>query len=442
MSKPPATTHLRLHRRLWRYDRFVPPELRPFMPEGYRGTRFRVYLKTPDLAAALRVRPKLDAQFADMVEQARRRMEGTEGDAVQQGVDAAMYIRREEGHGAPLPDEVYEAAYQALPKVARPVFSEVLGTGLAPVTILRHVPEWLERTSYLHPKTLLERRITLNHLNEWCTVRGIADVRKFSRDIAKLFIKEHCEGKAPSTTSKVLQSVRGYWAFLKDEGVTVDPDIWNNLAPKKSRRDELRDRERPFSDDELRALFRGDKAAGVYPSPRLLDTMTIAYLTGMRLGEIGDLKIDHVDLTKKVIHVPGTKTAASVRTIPIAPALTKVLVARVKGRGKGEYIIHEVEDRERKYGRKRSAQLSVEFMRYREKVGVDERREGKRRALTNFHSFRRTAAKHMIEAGVAANVVDGFFGWAEQGVMRVRYTAGADLMKQMREAVEKLKLPG
>jgi integrase len=432
MAKNPE--HLRQHRRLWRYDRYVDPDLRPFMPEGHRGTRYRVYLKTSDKTVALRMRPKLDAQFAEYIEQARRKRAG-EDDPLRWTVDAALELRELEADGTALPDEVHQGALRVTPAALRPVFREVLVTGVAPIAIDQHLAEWLDRTKHLHPKTLLERRITLQNLKEWSTLRGIGDARKVTREDAKAFIKGH-EGKAASTVNKVLQAVRGYWTFLKDEGVAVDPEVWKGLALKKSRQDELSDKERPFTEDELKLLFNGS------PSPRLLDAMKIALLTGMRLAEIGDLRVEHVDLKGKTIAVPGTKTSSASRTIPLHPTLVSLMSSRAKGKDRRDYIIHELVDRERQYGRKRSGALTMEFMRYREGVGVDDVREGKRRALVNFHSFRRTGAKYMAEAGVLPNVIDSFFGWKDQGSMRVRYAVNADLMGQMRDVLRWLKLPG
>lgn len=430
MAKNPE--HLRLHRRLWRYDRYVDPDLRPFMPEGFRGTRYRVYLKTPDVSVALRMRPKLDAQFAEYIEQARRKRAG-EDDPLRWTVDAALELRELEADGTALPDEVHQGALRVTPTALRPVFREVLVTGTAPITIDQHLAEWLDRNKHLHAKTLLERRITIQNLKEWATLRGIGDARKVTREDAKSFIKGH-EGKAASTTNKVLQAVRGYWTFLKDEGVAVDPAIWSGLTLKKSRQEELADKERPFTEGELKLLFSGT------PSPRLRDCMTIGLLTGMRLAEIGDLRVEHVDLKNKTISVPGTKSASASRIIPLHPTLVSLISTRVKHKDRRDFIIHEIEDRQRQYGRKRSGALTMEFMRYRESVGVDDTREGKRRALVNFHSFRRTAARQMVEAGVAPNVIDSFFGWKDQGSMRVRYAVNADLMGQMRDAVKWLKL--
>jgi integrase len=427
---PKSQIHLRLHRRLWRYDRYIPPELRPYMPDGQRGTRYRVYLKTPDLSAALRMRPRLDAQFAEAVEQARRLRAG-EDDPLRWAIYVALELR---GHDA-LPDEVYEGARAMLPSTVRPVFSDVLATGMAPITVDQHLTEWLERSKHLHPKTLLERRVTVTSFKEWATLKGIGDIKKVTRDDAKAYMKTH-EGKAASTINKVLQALRGYWSFASDEGISVSPDIWKNLGAKKSRREELTDKERPFTEEEVRKLLGGPT------SPRLRDSIVIGLLTGMRLAEIGDLRVEHVDLKVMIIRVPGTKTGSAARTIPLHPTLVSLMSTRVAAKAPQDYIIHELADGvERKYGRKRSGALTMEFMRYREKLGVDDSREGKRRSLTNFHSLRRTAAKQMVEAGVAPNVIDAFFGWKDSGSMRVRYAVGADLMRQMRDAVGKIKLP-
>jgi integrase len=290
-----------------------------------------------------------------------------------------------------------------------PVFSEVLATGVAPVTIDQHLSEWLDRSKHLHPKDVTRDGVSPSqNLKEWTTLRGIGDARKITREDAKAFIKGH-EGKAASTINKVLQAVRGYWSFMAEEGISVSPDIWKGLTAKRSRREELTDKERPFTAEEVKTLLSGPA------SPRLRDSMTIALLTGMRLAEIGDLRTEHVDLKSGVVNVPGTKAEASARTIPLHPALVPLMEERMKTNGNRDYIIDELGDRERKYGRKRSGALTMEFMRYREALGVDDTREGKRRALVNFHSFRRTAAKQMTEAGVADNVIDAFFGWKDQG---------------------------
>ncbi len=432
MAKMPE--HLRLHHRLWRYDRYVDPELRPYMPEGQRGTRYRVYLKTPDLSVALRMRPRLDAQFAEMIEQAKKKRMG-EDDPLKWAIDMALDTRRvEEEIDYPLGEEAHERAAQLLPKEAFTIFKDVYRTGVVPITIDQHLDEWLHRTRHLHGKTLLERKTVITNLKEWATVRGIGDIRKIERETAKLFMKEH-EGKAASTISKVLQAVRGYWQFLKGEGVSVDPDIWQGLGAKQSRREALQDKERPFTDKELKALLSGTA------SKRLRDAMTIGLLTGMRLSEIGDLRVEHVDLKNKVIRVPGSKTSNAARTIPLHPSLVPLMKTRAKDKEGREHVIHELGEKTLQHGRKRAAALSQEFTRYRQAVGVDDTREGKRRALVNFHSFRRTADKLMIEAGIAPNVIDAFFGWKDQGTMRTRYAVGADLMRQMREAVVVLKLP-
>ena len=421
----PTTTHLRLHRRLWRYDRYISPELRPFMPEGHRGTRYRVYLKTGDVGVAIRLRPRLDAQFAEMIEQARMK---------RQGVADPLKWHIPQGEQQSVQHEIQHEALNAVlsiqpAQVTLPVEIPSI------ITVDQYLEEWLDRSKHLHPKTLLERRTTIKNLTEWLTVQGVGDLRTVTRLNAKGFSKAQ-DGKAVSTFNKVLQAVRGYWAFLKDEGVKVDADIWNGLSQRRSRREELQDKERPFSNEELVKLWRGS------PSPRLIDMMTIGLLTGMRLAEIGDLRVHHVDLSRLTVQVPGTKTGSASRIIPLHPSLVKLMTARTKGKSSREYIIEELGDgADLKYGRKRSGKITMEFMRYRNSVGVDDSREGKRRSLTNFHSLRRTADKFMIEAGVPPHVIDQFFGWKDLSVMRSRYAINADLLEQMRKAVLNLRLP-
>ena len=113
----------------------------------------------------------------------------------------------------------------------------------------------------------------------------------------------------------------------------------------------------------------------------------------------------------------------------------------MKDKDSRAFIMDELGEDGLKHGRKRSAKLSQAFTRYREALGIKEDRDGKRRSLVNFHSFRRTADTAMIEyhPPIAPQVIDAFFGWSDQGKMRNRYAVGAELMGQMRAALKALE---
>lgn len=429
-----APRHLRLHRRLWRYDRNIPKELRPFTENG--GTRYRVYLKTSSVSEALAQRSRCDALFELEMDRARRRMNGK--DTAQDVIRLAQEIRAtfdgdEHGVGATYPPEevIEDAERRFVPKHLVPAFRAAL---VADDVILvdAMLDEFLERDKHLDGKTLLERRNIIGKLKAFLGEAGIVDVRAMKRDTAKAFVKTF-DGMAASTVSKVIQATSVYWKFMHDEGVVVDPGIWRGLRPKKSTREALADKEREFTDDELKKLFAGDA------SSRLRDMMTLALYTGARLSELGDLKVEHINFEKKTIRLPGSKTEAAPRLIPMHLELVALLQRRTEGKDGKAYLIDELTTKTLQHGRRRAAAVSQEFTRYRDSVGVTDKREGKRRDLVNFHSFRRTAATAMVEAGVADNVIDAFFGWSRQGPMRVRYAARADLMVHMRVAIGALR---
>src|SRR5262249_42609771 len=124
------------------------------------------------------------------------------------------------------------------------------------------------------------------------------------------------------------------------------------------------------------------------------------------------------------------------RTIPLHSHLKDIVTARVKGKAKDDRLFHEPKKRERRQGKS----YTMAFNRHRTKVGVDAKVDGKRRSLTNFHSWRRWTATRLKEEDVTRDVRNMIMGWSSPD-MADRYAVGADLMRQMREALERVKLP-
>lgn len=430
--------HLLIHRRKVWYDRSIPKPLRHLMG----GTRYRINLNTSDLAAAVKMRAKCDALFALAVEKAQRTLDGSLGkaEAVERlaldlkARDVGIDLQTGEPVAGLLDSDEIERVHDQIEAPLRDLFMNTFRG--EPVRRLdTFVDPWVASMNHLGGNTVLERRGVIKKLMKWCEGNGVFDAPKFTRDHAKMFIASLTG--APATIGKAIQACTALWKFMADEGVAVNPDIWKGLAPKKGRRVKVEELERPFTDDEVKTLLNGD------PSPRLLASMTLALLTGARLSEIGHLKVQHIDLDKRTIFVPGSKGESAPRLIPMHKDLLKLLKDRKKGKAAGDFVIHELGDgKNLKNGRRRSAALAQEFTRYRRSVDVDDRAEGKRRALTNFHSFRRTVAKKLKEAGVATEVRDALQGWAGDGSMRDRYAVSADMMKRMRDAMRFLKLPG
>ena len=85
-----------------------------------------------------------------------------------------------------------------------------------------------------------------------------------------------------------------------------------------------------------------------------------------------------------------------------------------------------------------SGAASALFVLYRRKVlGPDP--PGRRRAVANFHSFRRWFISQAERAGIDERVISDVVGHARRS-MTGRYSAGSS-MDQMRACVEAVKLP-
>lgn len=83
-------------------------------------------------------------------------------------------------------------------------------------------------------------------------------------------------------------------------------------------------RDRRFLDGEYDRLIAAVRSSR---NPALEAVVELAIHTGMRRGEILDLHWDRIDLTRRIVHIPQTKTGRP-RTIPLTEAALAVLAAR------------------------------------------------------------------------------------------------------------------
>ena len=164
-------------------------------------------------------------------------------------------------------------------------------------------------------------------------------------------------------------------------------------------------------------------------------------LTGARIEEIATLKVSDLDLKAMTLHLPGTKTEAAERTIPFHPALKATFQGRMKGKNTATWVSDELPERKDGDPKGRSAVISKAFTRHRRSAGVDAKVDGKRRALTNFHSFRRWFITEAERAGAPPHVIMSIVGHKRPGMTLGAYSGGPDLEAQMRKVVEAVKLP-
>jgi len=236
------------------------------------------------------------------------------------------------------------------------------------------------------------------------------------------------------TANKKLSALRQYWKWLgKSFGGAHNPWLEKSLPKPQAHRvshDGADGRERPFTDDELRKLLAGDA------DDDLADMMRIAALSGMRLEEIGQLRVE--DCRDEMFAVRGGKTSAAVRQAPIHSVLRPIIKARSNGKDGKAYLFPALRDTG--WDGNRTMAVSKRFTYYRRRLGVDDSRERARRSKINFHSFRRWFISRADEAGHPRDLIAAIVGHERGGITLDVYSQ-ADLRRRMRRCVESVKLP-
>ena len=172
---------------------------------------------------------------------------------------------------------------------------------------------------------------------------------------------------------------------------------------------------------------------------QLQDASLIGALSGMRLAEIVTLRVSQC--SGGWFDLRDSKTQAGIRKVPIHSALASLIKRRTRGKAPSDWLFHELA-KENKNG-KAGAVSTKQFTRYRVALGVADNREGRRRSLVNFHSFRRWFTTQAEQAGQPEALVSVIVGHVEgrkKGFTFGAYSEGPS-EKQMRECVEAVKLP-
>lgn len=141
------------------------------------------------------------------------------------------------------------------------------------------------------------------------------DVATLTRDDLLGYVAQRRkEGASKHTAAKDLWTLRAALRLLLRDGYRVPdplhlmPDGYSGLEGIHTPRD------RWLTQAEFRKLAK-------QLTQQRRDWLTVCVFTGMRLGEMGRLAAQHVDLKTGLIRVPGTKTARALRTVPAGAAL-------------------------------------------------------------------------------------------------------------------------
>ncbi|WP_114946144.1 tyrosine-type recombinase/integrase [Microvirga calopogonii] len=304
-----------------------------------------------------------------------------------------------------------------------------------------YVDEWHTQTPDRKPRTKDEDRRALRYLEEWCKRENVSPtIEAITRKAAGRFIggmsavsASGQSGQKLSVRSinKNISQLTAYWKWLKRRGLVEDNPWREQSLPKE--RTPKGEAERAFTDEELLKLLNGtphNKALG--------PLMRIAALTGARIDAIVSLKVK--DCVNGFFVFKPQKREPGERIVPIHSALVPLIAEMTEGRSHEDDLFPEFPEPPPNKGRERSMPAVKAFGRYRESVGVHEKVEGRRRARTNFHSFRRWFITKADEAGQPESVIAAVVGHKRGGITLNVYS-GAELREQCRACIEAVRLP-
>lgn len=442
----------------------VPESLRGVVTAG-RATHIRRSLRTSHEAEAIRRHRHVEAEIKSLIETARREPDGSrkgkDTPGPDEAADAAFWREHLMSRGvrpsAAMADELFSIKVEDMlgwpvgtrfdeggreREVYAPGREErtgrfvdlVKGTVVPVGTDLdRFFADRRGRTGGpLSSRYESRIRRAVKGLGAWLTTRGGDNVAGITRYEAGLYA-EHLTATCNTgqTAASLVTALSSYWRWLVRRGAAQD-NPWINQAPE--RRTSAGDADkRPYADAEIVALLSGDTYSTLH------DMMRIAALSGMRINEIGRLRI--VDCVDGAFSITTAKTAAGVRRVPIHPALAAIIARRRAGKDGDAFLFDELSARRDHMG-DRAAKASERFTAYRRGLGIDERKVGQRQSNVDFHSFRRWFATKAEQAGQPPHVISAVLGHVEgrQGMTLGTYSGGPS-QDQMRAVVESIHLP-
>lgn len=438
---------LELHRGKWRVSVPVPRHLHAKL-----GTRLKEPLHTDSLAVANTMKWQVVAKLKARLE---GNVEGTKGDSLRREaielatlrdqtddaedralLDMGIDLRMDDILGQPIGAEIDDGREREVydpERKRRAAEFYAIAKGAA-VPLDAHHEAYLG-SIHVKPRTRADDIRAMKFLERWCEANNLPKtLQSITRKRAVKFLDDLPGlGKGISTTTlqKYVNRLSRHWQWLQTRE-HVEANVWSGLKYeiKPTAHDE---KERAFTEDEMKKLLTGDTSQAMH------DLMRIGALTGARLDAIVDLTVG--DCQGGLFDFKPQKKETKVRSVPIHSALVEIVARRSAGKEPKDDLFPEWPAPKKEGSlRERSFKASNAFTAYRRSVGVEEKVDGKRRSLVNYHSFRRWFITMAERADQPESIIAVVVGHARKGMTLGRYSAGP-LIEQARRCVEAVKLP-
>jgi site-specific recombinase XerD len=276
--------------------------------------------------------------------------------------------------------------------------------------LLQEYLQWLTIEKGRSRATIEAYRRDIEAVLSWMGNHDISLAVLNEAELEEFFNELRQAKRAASSVARAVASVRGWTAYLVDEGhLVIDP----SARLKGGRRG--RTLPKPLAEQEVVELL--DSISATTPTDlRDRALLELLYGTGARVSEIVDLELSDLDFDEELILLTGK--GSKQRLVPMGATLQRTLLAYL-GTG-GRTSLAGAKKTSKVFLNARSGPLTrqgIDLIVHKraQVVGID-------RSRISAHVFRHSCATHMLAHGADIRVVQELLGHASIATTQL-YTA-------------------
>jgi integrase/recombinase XerD len=261
------------------------------------------------------------------------------------------------------------------------------------------------RERALSPHTLAAYRTDLTALARWLAERSVPIVRATRADVEEFLARRVQAGARPTSIARQFFSARRFFNHLLQEGITsYDPTA--EIPPPKIRRAPLR----LLTEEQVEVLLSTPVTSEpIGQRDRIM--LELLYTAGLRVSELVNLQLQHINLYKGVIRIVGRGHRE--RLIPLGVAPMRALNHYI-GSVRGQILLERQSDflfPTRRTDRITRQAFWLIMKRYALRAGITQE--------LSPHTLRYTFATHLLQGGTESRVVQRLLGHSDWSTRQI-----------------------
>jgi len=277
---------------------------------------------------------------------------------------------------------------------------------------------WMERG--LSPNTLSAYRADLAALEKWLLQQELELASARRGDILAFMSSRVQSGARPRSTARQLSSFRRFFRHLVREGALREDPTAQIAMPKVGR-----SLPKSLAEAEVEALL-GAPAVGDPLGYRDRAMLEVLYATGLRVSELVNLKVGHVNLNQGVLRIVGKGDRE--RLIPLGEEAVQWIQQFLQG-PRIEILLERQTDYlfpTRRGDRMTRQSFWHIIKRYARKAGIDKE--------LSPHTLRHAFATHLLNHGADLRVVQMLLGHSDLSTTQIYTHVARERLKDLHSA--------